>query len=103
MRQLFAYKPSLYFILSSVSLLISLFQGVGEDSFFYVNNYSHFLSNPQSSMYDMQWYLTFVLGDLIGLDTIIKARLAGMVMLMCCWLLSFFILRPYIDGGRLGF
>ena len=103
MSRLFAYKPSLYFILSSVSLLISLFQGVGEDSFFYVNNYSHFLSNPQSSMYDMQWYLTFVLGDLIGLDTIIKARLAGMVMLMCCWLLSFFILRPYIDGGRLGF
>lgn len=77
--------------------LPSLFQGLGQDSCLYINGFKDFLNYPASCMFDMQWYLFFVIGSFLGIDTIIEAKIAGGIILLVLWILGYIGLRKEMD------
>ena len=85
------------FIASIIVLLMSSYMAIGPDSYFYINAYDHFLKYPGSNMYQIQYFLTFALGDLMGISTIWQARLWGFAFIMLIWIVVYIGLKHDLD------
>lgn len=86
-----------YLMFCLIVSIPSLFQCLGFDSCLYINGFKDFLNYPASCMFEMQWYLFFVVGSFLGIDTIIEAKIAGIVILLILWILGYIGLRKDID------
>ena len=86
-----------YWMFCLLVVLPSLFQGLGQDSCLYINGFKDFLNYPASCMFEIQWYLFFVVGSSLGIESIIEAKIAGIVILLILWILGYIGLKKDID------
>lgn len=86
-----------YWMFCLFIVLPSLFQGLGPDSCLYINGFKDFLNYPASCMFEMQWYLFFVVGSFLGIDSIFEAKIVGIVILLILWIMGYIGLRKDID------
>ena len=106
MRRFLIFKYNnwiVWFIMSMIALASIAIIGIGADNYMYLYGYRTFLSYPHENMFLFQWYFTYFICDILGIYTIVYSRIAGCIVIIAIWIISYAILKNVVNNKVLGF
>lgn len=105
LEKLYKYLPQscwVYCCISVLALILLGIIGVGADNWMYLNGYRTFLDYPVENMFFFQWYLTYWIGAMLGLKTLVASRIFGGIVTMMIWGITYLWLRKTVEKKMLG-
>lgn len=100
LEKLYKYLPQscwVYCCISVLALILLGIIGVGPDNWMYLNGYRTFLDYPVENMFFFQWYLTYWIGAILGLKTLVASRIFGGIVTMMIWGIAYLWLRKTVE------
>ena len=105
LEKLYKYLPQscwVYCCISVLALILLGIIGIGPDNWMYLNGYRTFLDYPVENMFFFQWYLTYWIGAILGLKTLVASRIFGGIVTMMIWGIAYLWLRKTVGKKMLG-
>lgn len=93
---------TVYLLLSVLIMCSYLYIAISSDTCLYVNSYRYFVDYPESNGSCWACCLSYAVGGLLHLDTILKLRIAGMLSYLMLWTICYYAFRDYLHRNALG-